>query len=213
VGRVWDVLRLARVLVGILRLALRGRYLGWARGPATEAAHAIVEVAAAEWARNVLAKLNIAAGNGGAATELLGSAGELFEAAGDPEAAELTSQNLQQIAAIAPPPGLLDRIVVWSASHKAVILIVGVIALAGGVAGAFALIDGDGDGDGEPSQQSGETPGGEQPGGEQPGGEQPGGEQPGGEQPGGEPLDVPRPGGASVGPTHATPGAPASGVD
>jgi hypothetical protein len=102
--------------------------------------------------------------------------------------------------------------------NQAVIVIVGVIALAGGVAGAFALIDGDGDGDGEPSQQSGETPGGEQPGGEQPGGEQPGGEQPGGEQPGGEqpggePLDVPRPGGASVGPTHATPGAPASGVD
>ena len=149
-GRFRDVLRLARVLVSILLLAQRWRDLVWTLGLAKEAALALEDVAAEAWALHELGTLNIAAGNSGAATELLGSAGELFEAAGDPEAAELTSQNLQQIAAIAPPPGMLDRIAEWSASHKAVILIAGAIALAGGVAGAFAVIDGDGDG--EPGQ-------------------------------------------------------------
>ena len=103
-GRFRDVLRLARVLVSILLLAQRWRDLVWTLGLAKEAALALEDVAAEAWALHELGTLNIAAGNGGAATELLGSAGELFEAAGDPEAAELTSHNLQQIAAIAPPP-------------------------------------------------------------------------------------------------------------
>ena len=208
-SRFVDVLRLARVLAGVLLLAQRWRDLVWTLGLAREAAQELVNVAAEAWALHELGTLNVAAGNGGTATELLGRAGELFEAAGDPPAAELTSHNLQQIAAIAPPPpppGMLHRIAEWSAAHKVVILTAGAIALAGGVAGAYAVIDGDGDGDGEPGQESGVTPGGEQPGGETPDVEPPDGETTDGETTDGEPLDVPPPGGESVGPTQATEG-------
>ena len=182
-SRFRDVLRLARVLVSILLLAQRWRDLVWTLGLAKEAALALEDVAAEAWALHELGTLNVAAGNSGAATELLGSAGELFEAAGDPEAAELTSHNLQQIAAIAPPPtGMLDRIAEWSASHKAVVLIAGVIALAGGVAGALALIDADGDG--QPAQtKDGETTDGETTDGETTDGETTDGETTDGETP------------------------------
>ena len=185
-SRFRDVLRLARVLAGILLLAQRWRDLVWTLGLAKEAALELGDVAEEAWALHELGTLNVAAGNGGAATELLDRAVELFEAAGDPAAAELTSQNLQQVAAIAPPPqpGMLDRIAEWSAPHKAVILIAGVISLAGGVAGAFALIDGDGDGDGKPAQTTdGETTDGETTDGETTDGETTDGETTDGETP------------------------------
>jgi hypothetical protein len=70
-GRFRDVLRLARVLVGILLLAQRWRDLAWALGHAKEAALALEDVAAEAWALHELGTLNIAAGTGGAATELV----------------------------------------------------------------------------------------------------------------------------------------------
>jgi uncharacterized membrane protein YgcG len=169
-SRYRDVLRLARVLAGVLMLAQRWRDLVWTLELAKEAAQGLGDVAAQAWALHELGTLHVAAGNSGAAAELLGRARDLFEEAGDPAAAELTSHNLQQIAAIAPPPGVLHRIAEWSATHKAVILTAGAIALLGGVAGAYALIENDG----EPGQERGEDDGG---GGEDGGG---GGEDGGG---------------------------------
>ena len=140
-SRFRDVLRLARVLASVLALARRWRDLVWTLELAGEAAQRVGDVAGEAWALHERGTLNVAAGNRETATELLGKARELFEQVGDHAAAELSSHNLEQFAP--PEPSVFQRIAEWAAAHKAVVLVAAAIALAGGVAGAYALIEGD----------------------------------------------------------------------
>jgi hypothetical protein len=127
------VIRLVRVLTGLLTLALRWRDLVSILALSVAAAQRIGDVTAEAWALRELGSLGVVAGDETLAADLLGRAVDLFEQSGDHGAARLAEQNLRYaLTDAAPAPGKV-------ASQSPRERVAGHKAIAGAVAGACAV--------------------------------------------------------------------------